>query len=203
MKNRGIRIAAGIGALALTAVGVSTGVSFAGSAPAPAPAPEPAGADARAEGFLGSRLSVPPELAPPAGNRLDSVFRASGVQNYGCADGAWKLLEPAAYLTGITLAPVKRVTAVHFRGPSWQSDTDGSLVEGTAPKQAPSATPGSIPQLLITAGPGSRGAGVFGGVTFIQRLATTGGVAPAGACTAGQTTAVRYTAVYRFYKAGA
>ncbi len=201
MNKRSFRIAAGVGALTLTIVGITAGVSFAG--PAPAPAPAPADAAAQADGFLGGRLTVPAELEPPAGNRVDSVFRASGVQNYGCTDGAWKLLEPAAYLTGITVAPVKRVTAVHFRGPSWQSDTDGSLVEGTAPKSAPSAAPNSIPQLLITAAPTSRGAGVFGGVTFIQRLATVGGVAPAGGCTAGQTTAVRYTAVYRFFKASA
>ncbi len=201
MNKRSFRIAAGVGATTLTIVGVSAGVSFAGPAPAPAPAPADAAA-AQADGFLGGRLTVPPALVPPAGNRLDSVFKASGVQNYGCTDGAWKLLEPAAYLTGITVAPVKRATAIHFRGPSWQSDTDGSLVEGTSPTSAPSATPNSIPQLLITAAPTSRGAGVFGGVTFIQRLATVGGVAPATACTAGQTTAVRYTAVYRFFKAG-
>jgi hypothetical protein len=201
LNKRSYRIAAGVGAFALTVVGVTTGVSFAGSTPAAAPAPADAAA-AQADGFLGGRLTVPTELVPPAGNRLDSVFKAAGVQNYGCTDGAWKLLEPAAYLTGVTVAPVKRVTAIHFRGPSWQSDTDGSLVEGTAPKSAPSATPNSVAQLLITAAPTSRGAGVFGGVTFIQRLATVGGVAPAGTCTAGQTTAVRYTAVYRFFKAG-
>jgi hypothetical protein len=63
---------------------------------------------------------------------------------------------------------------------------------------APAATPNSIPQLLITAKT-TRGTGVFGGVTFIQRLATTGGVAPATACTAGQTTSVPYRAVYRFF----
>ncbi len=205
MTKRSFRITAGVGALTLTIVGVSAGVSFADSAPAPAPVAAPADprADAQADGFVGGRLAVPPELVPPAGNRLDSVFKARGVQNYGCTDGAWKLLEPAAILTGITVAPVRRATAIHFRGPSWQSDTDGSLVEGTAPKPAPSATPDSIPQLLITAADTSRGAGVFGGVTFIQRLATVGGVAPATGCTTGQTTAVRYTAVYRFFKAGA
>jgi hypothetical protein len=141
---------------------------------------------------------------PPAGNRLDSVFKARGVQNYGCsAAGAWTLLEPAATLTGITLDPVRRVTAIHFRGPSWQSDSDGSLVVGKSPVSAPSATPNSIPQLLITADrDASRGAGTFGGVTYIQRLATVGGVAPAAGCTAGQTRAVRYSAVYRFFIAG-
>ena len=202
MRKR-TRLPAAAGALALAIVGVTAGNSFAGStgaAPRPAP-PAPAdAAAAQADGFTG-RLTVPPELAPPAGNRLDSVFKAAGVQNYGCTAGAWTLLEPAATLTGITLNPVRRDTAIHFRGPSWQSITDGSLVEGTGPKAVPSETPNSIPQLLITAKL-SRGAGTFGGVTFIQRLATVGGVAPAGACTAEQTTAVRYTAVYRFFKAG-
>jgi len=203
LKKRTFRIAAGVGALTRAIVGVTAGNSFAGSTVAPAaPAPAADAATAQADGFVGGRLDVPPNLVPPAGNRLDSVFKARGVQNYGCTNGAWALLEPAATLTGLTLGPVRRETAIHFRGPSWQSDTDGSLVEGTAPKSAPSASPNSIPQLLITAAPTSRGAGVFGGVTFIQRLATVGGVAPAGACTAGQTTAVRYTAVYRFFKAG-
>ena len=55
------------------------------------------------------------------------------------------------------------------------------------------------PELLITAKT-TRGPGVFGDVTFIQRLATVGGVAPATACTAGATTSVSYTAVYRFFK---
>ena len=113
MNKRSFRIAAGVGAVTLATVGVTAGVSFAGSAPAAAPAP--ADAAAQADGFLGGRLSVPPELVPPAGNRLDSVFKASGVQNYGCTDGAWKLLEPAAYLTGITVAPVKRQPASSAR----------------------------------------------------------------------------------------
>ena len=203
MRNRLWRLPAAAGALALALVGVTAGNSFAGStaaAPRPAaPAPADAAA-AQADGFTG-RLTVPPELVPPAGNRLDSVFKAAGVQNYGCTAGAWTLLEPAATLTGITLNPVRRDTAIHFRGPSWQSTTDGSLVEGMSPKGVPSDTPNSIQQLLITAKL-SRGAGTFGGVTFIQRLATVGGVAPAGTCNAEQTQAVRYTAVYRFFKAG-
>jgi hypothetical protein len=142
---------------------------------------------------------VPATLVPPAGNVLTSVFKAKGVQVYGCTAGAWALIEPAASLTGITLDPVRPATAIHFRGPSWQSDSDGTLVEGMAPVSAPSATPNSIPQLLITAKT-TRGTGVFGGVTFIQRLATTGGIAPARACTAGETAAVSYRADYRFFK---
>jgi hypothetical protein len=97
------------------------------------------------------------------------------------------------------VSPVKRVTALHFRGPSWESDQDGSLIEGTTPVSAPSDSPNSIPQLLVTAKNTPR-PGIFGGVTFVQRLATVGGVAPAGACTDGATTSTTYRAVYRFFK---
>jgi hypothetical protein len=200
LKKRTFRITAGVGACALAIVGVTAGNSFAGSAPAPkVPVAVADAATAQADGFAGGRLDVPDELAPPAGNKLDSIFKAKGVQVYGCTAGKWTLIEPAASLTGITLSPVRKVQAIHFRGPSWQSDSDGTLVEGMSPVPAPSATPNSIPQLLITAKT-TRGDGTFGGVTFIQRLATVGGVAPATACAAEQTTAVRYSAVYRFFK---
>jgi hypothetical protein len=59
---------------------------------------------------------------------------------------------------------------------------------------------GSIPQLLLQA-TRTRGDGVFGGVTYVQRLATRGGVAPSGTCADGATAGVRYTAEYRFFKA--
>jgi hypothetical protein len=201
LKKRTGGILAAAGALTLSIVGLTAGNSFAGSTAAPPPAPAPAEVGAaQADGFVGRRLDVPASLVPSADNRLDSVFKAAGVQNYGCTNGAWALLEPAATLAGITLNPVRPETAIHFRGPSWQSTTDGSLVEGAAVANAPSDTANSIPQLLIRATV-KRGAGTFGDVTFIQRLATVGGVAPAGGCAAGQTRAVRYTAVYRFFVA--
>jgi hypothetical protein len=192
--TRTVRISAGVGVAALALVGVSTGISFADDKPAPAPA-------AAADRFLGAPTAVPPELVPPAGNTLTSVFKAKGVQVYGCTDAKWTLIEPAATLNGITLNPVRPVSALHFRGPTWESDEDGSLVEGTAPKAAPSETPNSIPQLLITAAR-TRGPGVFGDVTYVQRLSTVGGLAPATACAAGATTSVPYRAVYRFFKKG-
>ncbi|GID97769.1 DUF3455 domain-containing protein [Amorphoplanes digitatis] len=189
--TRSLRISAGVGVAVLALVGTSSGVSFADDLPAPV----------TADRFLGGPSSVPPELVPPAGNTLTSVFKAKGVQVYGCTDAKWTLIEPAASLTGITLRPVRPVSALHFRGPSWESDEDGSLIEGTAPKPAPSDTPNSIPQLLVT-GARTRGPGVFGDVTYIQRLSTVGGVAPATACAAGATTSVPYRAVYRFFKKG-
>jgi hypothetical protein len=194
VKKRHLHIAAGIGAVVLAAVGVSTGVSFAGESSTAATA-VPA-----ADSFLGGPVSVPPTLVPPAGNKLTAVFKAGGVQIYGCTAGAWALIEPAATLNGITtVSPVRRVTALHFRGPSWESDQDGSLIEGMSPVSAPSDIPNSIPQLLVTA-KNTRGPGVFGGVTFVQRLSTVGGVAPAGGCTDGATTSSTYRAVYRFFK---
>jgi hypothetical protein len=205
VKKRTFRISAGVGAVTLAIVGASAGVSFAGEsrapaakpAAAPAAAPADAGA-AQADSFLGGSPAVPDTLKPPAGNVLSAVFKASGVQIYGCTDAKWTLIEPAASLSGIALNPVKRVTALHFRGPSWESDQDGSLIEGTSPVSAPSASPNSIPQLLVTAKT-TRGPGIFGAVTFVQRLNTVGGVAPAAACTAGATTATPYRAVYRFF----
>jgi hypothetical protein len=45
----------------------------------------------------------------------------------------------------------------------------------------------------------TRGDGIFGSVTYVQRLDTTGGLAPATACADGQTRGIPYTAEYRFY----
>ena len=141
--------------------------------------------------------AVPAPLVPPAGNRLSAVFAATGVQVYRCTAGAWVFVEPAAHLVGVTTT-AKPVTAVHFRGPSWESTDDGSLVEAAAVANVP--VTGSIPQLLLKATT-TRGAGLFGDVTYVQRLATSGGAAPAGECTDGRTEGVRYRAQYRFYRA--
>jgi hypothetical protein len=58
--------------------------------------------------------------------------------------------------------------------------------------------PGSIALLRLDAADTS-GAGIFSKVTFIQRLDTTGGVSPTGACKTGDTQEVAYTAKYYFY----
>jgi hypothetical protein len=149
------------------------------------------------DGDLGARTTLPATLAVPAGHKVTSVFSAQGVQVYQCTSGAWAFVEPAASLIGRTVAARSSYqTAVHFRGPSWESTTDGSLVTATAVANA--AVPGSIPQLLLKAA-STRGDGVFGKVSYIQRLETTGGAAPAGACTNGATKGVPYQAKYKFY----
>lgn len=147
--------------------------------------------------------SIPPALAVPAGNQLVLAASAKGVQIYECAPDttgalAWKLHAPRATLFDAAGNQV----AIHFggvdkglpAGPYWQA-SDGSRVHGANPVSVPN--PGSIPLLRLDAADTS-GNGVFTKVTFIQRLETTGGVAPAGACSSG-TTEVAYTAKYNFY----
>lgn len=180
MINRSILAAVGAGAL-------GTALALAGNSQA-------AGTSAE---ISTSASSVPPELAVPAGNAVIADFAAQGVQVYQCTAGAWVFVEPAANLIGRTAGPSRTYhTSVHFRGPSWQSTIDGSLVTATA--VANSAVPGSIPQLLLKAAT-NRGDGLFGKVSYIQRLNTSGGLAPAGGCTDGKTTGVPYTAKYRFF----
>jgi hypothetical protein len=140
----------------------------------------------------GRTLNVPSKLKPPAGNVAAGTFSARGVQVYECTGGSWKFVEPVATLTG----PGGRVEAIHYRGPSWQSTTDGSLVVAKAVADHPVS--GTIPWLLLEA-TDNRGDGLFGRVTYIQRLSTSGGAAPSGGCKDGETEGVPYRAQYRVF----
>jgi uncharacterized protein DUF3455 len=186
------------------------------ASPAPAPAAEPGkpGKPAAPMGMAhgGTALVAPKvaaELEVPAGNKLTFMAIAKGVQIYECAADAggamaWKLHAPRADLVD----DAGNKLAAHFGGvdknlppgPYWES-ADGSRVHGAKPVSVANA--GSIPLLRLEAADTS-GAGVFSKVAFIQRLETTGGVAPAGGCAtgktlAGKTTEVPYTAKYYFY----
>jgi hypothetical protein len=145
---------------------------------------------------VASTSSVPSALVPPAGNDLVAELGASGVQVYQCTAGAWVFLEPAANLLGWARGSSSVRSAIHFRGPSWESTMDGSLVTGKAIASSP--VDGAIPELLLQA-TSNRGSGLFGSVSYIQRLHTSGGTAPAGSCTDGQSTGVPYRALYRFF----
>ncbi|BCL28078.1 DUF3455 domain-containing protein [Streptomyces aurantiacus] len=139
---------------------------------------------------------VPAALKVPDGNRLTGVFSAEGVQTYTCTDGAWTLLEPAATLW-VKGDRSHRSVALHSRGPVWVSTVDGSAVNAAAVANSPK--PGTIPELLLKS-TATRGTGVFADVSYIQRLNTQGGVAPATACTGTDQTSVPYSATYTFYK---
>lgn len=138
---------------------------------------------------------VPSAVNVPAGNRMIAAFEGKGVQIYQCANAAWTLLEPAA-----TLSDHGRPVALHFKGPIWVSTLDGSEVGATAVPGASAPRPGAVPELLLKASE-NRGKGQFSDVTYVQRLATRGGLAPAGPCTDGAQTATQYSATYVFWAA--
>lgn len=148
-------------------------------------------------------LAIPDALQAPAGQKLVLDARATGVQIYVCsaakADPAqtqWVFKAPEATLFDAAGNSV----ATHFAGPSWESP-DGSKVVGAVQAKQDDPAGKAIPQLLLSAKSVS-GSGVFGAVTYIQRLATEAGNAPAGGCTAaelGKEARVPYTARYRFY----
>jgi hypothetical protein len=147
---------------------------------------------------------VPSTLLPPAGNVLSDVGRARGFQIYTCqsqgAGYAWVLLQPMAVL----LQEGHKPFALHYGGPSWTA-MDGSTVVATRAAD-PVPASNTIPWLLLraTSNTGPAG-GTFTSTTYIQRLNTTGGVAPPTGCDAGHVGAqapVAYTADYYFYRAG-
>lgn len=88
----------------------------------------------------------------------------------------------------------------YYAGPTWET-MDGGKVTGKQVGVAPSSA-GNIPLQLVMTEPGS---GAMKDVTYIQRVNTKGGVAPADPCNAstkGAKKTVPYSADYVFYKAG-
>lgn len=152
-------------------------------------------------------LSAPPEISVPEGHHVVAQHHAQGYQIYECKENAagtlaWTFRSPVALLT----ADDGTLLAMHFggidaglpAGPYWQSVLDGSRVHGGNAVASPN--PGAIP-LLRLQGLDDEGAGIFDGVTFIQRLETTGGVAPTGKCKKKDKAYVPYTAEYVFWAA--
>ena len=144
--------------------------------------------------------TVPPEIAVEDGHKLFLVGHAVGVQIYKCTATGWSFAGPRAELYGDN----GKLITTHFGGPTWQA-TDGSSAKGTLVRPAP-VDPTAIPWLLLSAKgtPGADG-DRLAGTTFIQRIATTGGlIPPAGECneeTTGDESQVPYTADYYFWKA--
>jgi hypothetical protein len=139
---------------------------------------------------------VPADIAVPAGNKAFLVGHAVGAQIYTCGATGW---------TGAPRANLYddrgELIATHFAGPSWQAN-DGSTVVGAVETRV-TVDPTAIPWLRLKATPTVPGK--LGQTTYIQRIATTGGLSPAAAdCTpetAGTVKEVPYTADYVFLKA--
>jgi Protein of unknown function (DUF3455) len=144
---------------------------------------------------------VPPELAPAVDQDLAFVLSATGVQQYVCAATgagfAWTFVAPVADLFNKRGCQV----GIHYAGPTWEYQ-DGSTVVAARTAGA-TVDPGAIPWLLLTATGHGEERGKMSRVTSIQRLSTSGGLAPATGCDAdhaGATADVSYTADYFFYR---
>lgn len=153
-----------------------------------------------------SQASLPASIQVPAGNRVAMETVGTGEILYECRDKAnmpgqmeWTFVGPEARLMDRAGKQVGR-----YYGPpaTWES-MDGSKLTATQLAVAPSS-PTSLPFQLVKANP-AMGSGAMTGVTYIQRVALTGGVAPAAmpctAMTKGQKTTVPYKADYIFWKA--
>lgn len=152
-------------------------------------------------------VSLPADL--PGGNSRVVTFYADGVQKYKAQAKAgsnpvtyeWVFVAPQADLYGENNIKV----GTHSAGPTWQLLSPGlDTIYGQAfspAKTSPSPDGKSIDWLLLMPKPGKTPTGLFASVAYIQRIATSGGKAPATPPIASdQTIEVPYTAVYRFSK---
>ena len=157
---------------------------------------------ASAESEAGNRAPELPSLAcdslnVPDGYRVSLHAYALGVQIYQWDGAKWVFVAPAA---GLYADPCyEGQIGIHYAGPTWEAN-DGSRVVGT---RLAGCTPnrGAIPWLKLGA-VSNAGHGRFAQVTFIQRVNTVGGTAPAEAgLFVGDEARVPYTAEYYFYRA--
>jgi hypothetical protein len=176
--------------------------------------------------------AVPGNIRVPAGNEAFLVGHAVGTQNYVClpsgAGLAFVLFTPEATL----FSDADRQVTTHFFSPNpfehnanpalaavgpiratWQHSRDTSTVwgqvkPGNSSSDSAFVAPDAIAWLLVTAvgaDDGPTGGDTLTKTTFIQRLNTSGGVAPSTGCSSpadvGHLAFVPYTADYFFYKA--
>lgn len=135
--------------------------------------------------------SVPASLEPPAGHERAFRLEAAGVQIYDCTGGTWVFRAPVATLFNEGGKP----RGTHYAGPTWESK--GGRVTALREAGAP-VDPSAIPWLLLRAVSWT-GPGKMADVTYIQRLNTTGGLAPSSGCDSGAEASVDYTATYVFF----
>jgi len=165
---------------------------------------------------------VPANIQVPAGNKAFLEGHAVGTQDYICLPSgsgfAWTFFGPQATLFNDD----DKQVITHFLSPNpfeggtpratWQHSQDTSTVWAFATPATTSTDPafvasGAIPWLrleVVGAQDGPTGGHKLTATTFIQRLNTSGGVAPSTGCIlstdVGKKALVPYTADYFFYK---
>lgn len=148
---------------------------------------------------------LPEAVRVPDGHRVTWETVGVGRITYECrakADAAgvfeWTFVGPQADLASRAGAKL----GTYFGPPATWAAADGSRITGTQVAVAPNGA-GNLPFQLVKANPAT-GAGAMNGVTYVQRVATVGGVAPTSACdagTVGRKEVVNYRADYVFWKA--
>lgn len=188
-------------ALALTACASNMGTSSSSTMNTPSMGSPTAGTPAMSY----SQAGLPDAVKVPAGNRVAMETVGVGQITYECKAKAnmpgqfeWVFGGPDAKLMDRSGKQVGK-----YYGPpaTWEAN-DGSKFTATQVAVAP-AGEANIPLQLVKANP-AMGMGAMSGVTYTQRVATKGGIAPASACGAtnvGAKQIVQYQADYIFYKA--
>lgn len=152
-----------------------------------------------------SQADLPAAVQVPAGHKVAMETVGIGQITYECrakkdmaAEHEWVFVGPDAKLQ----TRGGNVIGKYWGPPATWENNDGSKLTATQLAVAPAGA-GNIPLQLVKANPAS-GMGAMQGVSYIQRVATKGGVAPSMACGAGNLGSkqiVQYQADYIFWKA--
>ena len=152
-----------------------------------------------------AQTGLPDNIKVPDGHKVTLETTGVGEITYECRDKAnaagqteWTFVGPKAVLNDRSGKPV----GTNFGPPATWEAKDGSKVTGTQLAVAPSS-PGNLPYQLVKANP-AEGKGAMSGVSYVQRVALKGGVAPSSACTVankGKQEVVKYQADYIFWAA--
>ena len=149
--------------------------------------------------------SLPDAVKVPAGNKVVMETVGVGEITYECRDKAnapgmteWAFAGPNAVLNDRSGKQVGK-----YYGPpaTWEA-MDGSKITATQLAIAPSGA-GNLPYQLVKVNP-AMGSGTMSGVSYIQRVALKGGVAPGSLCSPaskGAREIVKYQADYIFWTA--
>ena len=135
-------------------------------------------------------------LQAPAGSTIAFHVYATGVQTYRWNGTSWAFVAPSAVLSAD--AGGHSTVGTHYAGPTWESNSGSKVVGSVSERCTVSST--AIQWLSLNA-VSAEGPGIFDRVTFIQRVNTSGGIAPTTAGTSvGEMASVPYTAEYYFYR---
>ena len=139
---------------------------------------------------------VPTQIEVPDQNKVHFHGFGVGFQIYTWNGTSWGSAVPQATLFN----DEGNVVAIHFAGPSWQSNSGSKVVGALPPDAAVVVDPDAIPWVRLHALT-AEGPGIFAHTSYIQRVNTTGGKAPSeNGAFVGQVARVPYTADYFFYR---